>query len=106
MDDNKLYISHILEAVEKIERFVGFLRFDDFVKNDLLQSGVMRELGVIGEAAKKLSPAYKMSHGSIPWKEIMGMRDKLIHDYFEIDIEALWQTIKEDLPFLKEKLVK
>ena len=106
MNNDELYIAHMLEAIEKIERFVGALKLDDFVKNDLLQSGVMRELGVVGEAAKKLSPAYKMSHDSIPWKEIIGMRDKLIHDYFEIDVEALWQTVNTDLPILKEKLAK
>lgn len=104
MDDDKLYVSHILEAIEKIERFVNSLKFDDFVKNDLIQSGVMRELGIIGEASKKLSAEYKTSHGNIPWKEIIGMRDKLVHDYFEIDVEALWQTIKEDLPVLRKEI--
>jgi len=104
MDDDKLYVSHILEAIEKINRFVLPLDFQGFIKDDLVQSGVMRELGVIGEAAKNLSQEFKASHNNIPWKEITGMRDKLVHDYFEIDADALWITIREDLPVLKNEL--
>jgi len=99
-----LYVSHILEAIEKINRFVLPLDFQGFIKDDLVQSGVMRELGVIGEAAKNLSQEFKASHNKIPWKEITGMRDKLVHDYFEIDVDALWITIREDLPVLKNEL--
>mgnify|MGYP001564581679 FL=1 len=66
----------------------------------------MRELGVIGEAAKKLSEEFKRVYTNVPWKQIAGMRDKLIHDYFEIDVEAVWKTAQEDIPFLKQELQK
>lgn len=104
MSGDKLYIQHILEAIDKINQFAAGLGFDEFAKNELVQSAVMRELGVIGEASKKLSEEFKESYKHIPWKQIAGMRDKLIHDYFEIDAEAVWKTIQEDLPFLKREL--
>ena len=103
---DELYISHILEAVKKIAKFIANSDFDDFKQNELAQSAVIRELGVIGEAAKELSEDFKKKHADIPWKKIVGMRDKLIHDYFEIDVEAVWKTTKEDLPDLKQKLSK
>lgn len=106
MGDDQLYVQHILEATQRIERFSGHLTFGEFEQNELVQSGVIRELGIIGEAVKKFSEAFKNSHSSIPWKEISGMRDKLIHDYFEIDVEAVWKTLKEDIPFLKRELQK
>lgn len=71
-----------------------------------MQSGVMRELGIIGEAAKQFSEEFKLSHGAIPWKKVAGMRDKLVHDYFEIDIDAVWKTVKDDLPILKKEILK
>ena len=74
--------------------------------NDQLQSAVVREISVIGEAAKKLSEDFKKSRSAIPWKDVVGMRDKLVHNYFEIDISMVWKTIKEDMPFLKEELEK
>lgn len=104
--DDKLYVEHILEAIEKIEKFVGNSIFDNFKNNEQLQSAVVREISVIGEAAKKLSEDFKNSKPMIPWKDAVGMRDKLVHDYFEIDIVMVWKTIKEDLPDLKQKLSK
>ncbi|MEK7169428.1 MAG: HepT-like ribonuclease domain-containing protein [Patescibacteria group bacterium] len=76
------------------------------MEDELVLSAVMRELGVIGEAAKKLSEEFKRVYTNVPWKQIAGMRDKLIHDYFEIDVEAVWKTAQEDIPFLKQELQK
>lgn len=106
MEQDKLYVSHVLEAIEKIEKFVAGAEFKDFSGSELIQSGVMRELSIIGEAAKQLSEDFKTTHGDIHWKEIAGMRDKLIHDYFEIDLEAVWKTVKNDVPFLKKAISK
>lgn len=106
MEQDKLYVSHILEAIEKIEKFVAGAEFNDFSGSELIQSGVMRELSIIGEAAKQLSEDFKTTHSEIRWKEIAGMRDKLIHDYFEIDLEAVWKTVKNDVPFLKKAISK
>lgn len=106
MSGNEVYLQHILEAIDRISQFTANLGRDEFVKNQLVQSAVMRELGIIGEASKKLSEEFKENHGHIPWKKIAGMRDKLVHDYFEIDSEAVWQTVQEDVPALRIALQK
>ena len=82
MDKDNLYISHILESIEKIEKFIAGVEFADFSKNELVQSGVMRELGIVGEAAKQFSEAFKSAYPAVQWKKIAGMRDKLVHHYF------------------------
>ena len=104
MAGDKLYIDHILESIAKIESFVAGLNLETFRKNLLVQSAVMRELEIIGEAAKKLSDEFKKQHSGIVWREVAGMRDKLAHDYFEIDVEVVWKTVIEELPQLKAAL--
>lgn len=66
----------------------------------------MREIEIIGEASKNFSPEFKEKTYEIPWRDIVGMRNKLIHDYFDVDIEAVWKTVLEDLPFLKKEFLK
>lgn len=104
MVGDKLYVVHILESIAKIESFVAGFSLEKFRKNILVQSGVMRELEIIGEAAKKLSDEFKIKYPTISWKEIAGMRDKLAHDYFEVDPEIVWKTVVEELPRLKAAL--
>jgi uncharacterized protein with HEPN domain len=76
----------------------------DFVGNHLIQDGVIRQLEIMGEAAKRLSNEIKDKYSEIPWRDITGMRDKLIHDYFGVDITAVWDTAVRDIPILKDKL--
>lgn len=104
MEKDNLYIKHILDAIAVIEKYLKDVNFESFMKNKLIQDGVIRELEIIGEAVKRLSDDFKNFHKNIPWKDMAGMRDKLIHDYFGVDIEAVWQTAKEDLGPLKEIL--
>src|SRR3989338_1408910 len=106
MAGDKLYIDHILESIAKIESFAAGLNLETFRKNILVQSAVMRELEIIGEAAKKLSEEFKKQHSGIVWREVAGMRDKLAHDYFEIDVEIVWKTVTDELPRLRAALKK
>lgn len=100
LKDDSIYIEHILESINKIQRYVQDISKEEFINNDLLQDAVIRNFEIIGEASKKISPDLKLSYSMIPWREIAGMRDKLIHDYFGVDIEMIWITINEDLPTL------
>lgn len=84
-------IRHILGAIERIQSYTAGMSENDFVDHFLVQDGVMRNLEIIGEASKKLSPNLKLNLSMIPWKQIAGMRDKLIHDYFGIDLMAVCQ---------------
>lgn len=103
MDRDSIYKKHILDAISAIEEYVKDKTLDDFKKDRLLQDGVYRKLEVVGEASKRLSEEFK-NKVDLPWKKITGTRDKLIHDYFEVDLEAVWKTISEDLGELKQKL--
>jgi len=102
--DNAL-LKDILDAINAVEAFVGGKDKKEFFKSDLLQSAVMRKLEIIGEAVKNLSPELKKSYPHVPWKDIAGMRDKLIHGYFGINIERVWETVKQALPELKENVI-
>ena len=104
-EKDQLYIQHIVEAIERIESYVVGLDFSSFDRNLMAHTAVIRELEVIGEAAKNLSAEFKTSHPNIKWPEIIGMRNKLIHEYFDIDTELVWQTIIKDLPELKKELI-
>jgi len=79
--------------------------FDDFSNNEMMLAAVVRELEIIGEAAGKLSKNFKSEHPEIPWADIVGMRNRLIHEYFGVDVKLVWQTSQKNVPELKEKLL-
>ncbi len=106
MRDAKLYIKDILSAMESIEHFVVGIDFLSFKTNDVISSAVIRKFEIIGEAAKNISNAIKNKYPDIPWREMSGMRDKLIHFYFGIKHELAWETIKKEILKLKLLLKK
>ena len=93
-----VYLKYIRDAISRIEEYTKAVGYNDFIKNHLIQDGVIR-LEIIGEATKRLSTQFKNNYPHIPWKDIAGMRDKLIHDYLGVDIEAVWETVKKDILF-------
>ena len=104
--NDHVYLEHILESIKKIEDFVyGITKFE-FDRSVLIQDAVIRNIEIIGEATKKISKQFTKSHPEIPWQDMAGMRDKLIHDYLDFDLEVVWKTVESDLPLLKELIQK
>jgi uncharacterized protein with HEPN domain len=104
--DIKLYLKDILEAMETVEKFVEDMNFEQFKNNDLVSSAVIRKFEIIGEATRNIPQEIKKKYPDIPWKTMVGFRDKLIHFYFGIKYDIVWETIKSKLPELKEKIKK
>ncbi len=99
--DDGVYLHHIQDAIGRIEEYLRGVDELTFKQQTLIQDGVIRQIEIIGEATKRLSPTFRTSHNQIPWQDIARMRDKLIHDYFGVDVEKVWLTTKEDIPPLK-----
>src|SRR3989344_73105 len=103
--DPLVLIVHIVRSLENIELFMKEISKENFFKNEEKQSAVIRQLEIIGEATKNLPLQFKVKYPKIPWKDVSGMRDKLMHHYFGVNLETVWKTIKEDIPDLKEKIL-
>jgi uncharacterized protein with HEPN domain len=98
------YLRHILDAIARIESHVAGVDWASFEATDLIQDAVVRQVQIIGEATKRLSDDLRLSVRNVPWRMIAGMRDKLVHDYMGVDLEAVWLTVQEDLPPLKSSI--
>jgi uncharacterized protein with HEPN domain len=94
------YLDDILEAIEKIERFTGGMTYEEFVKDPKTVDAVLRNFEVIGEAAKNMPEDLRKEYSDVPWSEMAGMRDKLIHGYATVELKIIWTTIQEELPTL------
>ena len=99
-----LYIRDILEAIQRIDQYLKDLSYDEFIKDHKTVDAVIRNYEIIGEAAKNISTDIKHENPGIAWKRMIGMRDKLVHEYFGVDTKILYDTYKTDLKESKPKL--
>ena len=99
-----VYLSHILDAINQIETYTADLSYHQFSENRLIQDGVIRQLEIIGEASRSLSDGFRAQHPDLPWKQIIGLRNRLIHAYFDISLGIVWDILQTDIPSLKSKI--
>ena len=104
--EDLIFLEHILEAIEKINKYLEKLDYKKFMENDVIQDAISRRLEIIGEATKLLSKDLRNKFSEIPWKDIAGMRDKLIHGYFIVDLDEVWSTSMRDIPKLRKNIKK
>lgn len=102
----RVYFEDILKAILNIEEYIDNSSFDEFKDNKLVRDAVIRNLEIIGEAAKNVPREIKENYSEIEWREIAGLRDILIHRYFEVNMRIIWDIVKNKLPDLKKKVSK
>jgi uncharacterized protein with HEPN domain len=96
---DRIYLLHIQDSIRKIQEYTKEGR-DAFFARPMVQDAVVRNLEIIGEAVKNLSEPLKSSHPNVPWKRIAGMRDKMIHEYFGVNLQLVWEVVEKDFPNL------
>lgn len=99
-----VYLQHILEAIKQIEVYTSNVSYEEFLQERLLQDGVVRQLEIIGEASRNLSSDFRDQQPEIPWRQIIGLRNRVIHAYFELNLTIIWEVVQNDLPSLKQKI--
>ena len=105
MKTDEIFVRHMIDAIDEIQKILKDLSYKDFVMDPICVHACVRLFEILGEAANKLSVEYRNEYPDIPFSDVIGMRHKLIHHYFEVDLETLWATYMEDLPHLKNLLI-
>lgn len=102
---DRTYVAHMLGAIARIRHYVGRTRRSGFLRNALLQDAVIRNIEIVGEAAGRVSAEFAAANAGIPWREIVGMRHRLIHGYLEVNLGTVWEVVERDLPALEASLL-
>ncbi len=106
MKDDTVYLHHISDAITQIQSYLHEKSLEEFITNKMLQDAVVRQLEIIGEASKNLSESFRLLHPQIPWSQIVGMRNRIAHDYLNVDMDIVWDIVTHDLPSLKQNVTE
>ena len=99
-----LLLNDIIESIDKVEQYTEGMSFDSFSNDQKSIDAVVRNLEIIGEAANRLPDDFKEKHSSVEWHKVVGLRNRIIHEYFGIDLQIIWQIVHSDLPALRHTL--
>jgi uncharacterized protein with HEPN domain len=100
-NSDKVYLAHILDAINQIEIYAADMSYAEFSQTRLVQDGVIRQLEILGEASRNLSDEFRAQHSELPWQQIIGLRNRLIHAYFEVNLGIIWDIVQHNIPTLK-----
>ena len=106
MKNNYTYLNHILTSISHIEEYTQGKNYEDLISGKMMQDAIIRQIEVIGEATSRLENDFKIKYSDVPWIDMKDMRNKLIHNYFGVNIRHVWNVIVQDLPLLKLLIVK
>ena len=101
-----LRLKHILDSISEIEKYTLNINFDEFSNNSMMIDASIRHLEIIGEASNHLSEIIKLTYKTIEWRQIIGFRNLLIHEYFSVDVNLVWHVIQYDLPHFKQTIIE
>lgn len=99
-----VYLKHIWDAINQIETYVATLDYLQFEQTRLVQDGVIRQLEIIGEASRNLSDEFRDDHAELPWRQIIGLRNRLIHAYFDVNLGIIWEIVQVNIPQMKHTI--
>lgn len=102
--DPAVFLKDIVKSIQKIQRYTAGKTYEEFIDNELLVDGVVRNLEIIGEAVKNIPANFRKKYSFIEWRKIAGLRDILIHEYFGIDYELLWDIVEKEIPSLGKQI--
>ena len=105
MKSDSIYIEHILTSINSIQEYISGLSLETFLEDRKTQDAVVRQFEIIGEATKRISQDFRDHNPDIPWSHMAGMRDVLIHDYIDVNLEIVWKTANENIPIVKEAIL-
>jgi uncharacterized protein with HEPN domain len=106
MKSDKAYLGHILDAIKVVDEYIGDMTYEEFKGNKMATDAVIRQLAIVGEAANNLSEEFVKSHPDLPFRDAIDMRNFLIHEYFGVNVQLVWETAKDDLPEFKKFIEK
>ena len=104
MRDDRVYLMHIRDSLREVRQFIEGESYESFLENRMMQNAVMRSFEVVGEAARRVSPEFREAHLEVPWRLMGDFRNKLIHDYFGLDVDVIRKTATEDAPRLLARI--
>lgn len=104
--DDRVYLAHIRDALHQISTYTDGIDQEAFQENRMVQDAVIRQFEIIGEATKNLSDSFREHNPYMPWKDLAGFRDKLIHQYFGVDLSMVWRSVVDDVPVLLDEVAK
>lgn len=105
-NDNLTYLGDILDSIRRIESYTSGINKENFLENLMMQDAIMHQIEIIGEASNSISDDFQEKHSQLPWSQMRAIRNRIVHDYRGVNLHIIWDTVQNDLPALKEMILR